>query len=181
MIGSFVIDVLEEVANKPSRDTCPETCRGPGEDGDVRVLGRAQAEAGVSPVQSHLPLVLAQLEGRHEDEGGEGQGTDAESRHGHVEPGASGLQCPRVPLLVFCRHWSRGSAERAKRKQGALRHQKHTHTHRGGCSFMWHQPCQRCKYTISVDIQNKTKMCYNASHSCRSTCERSESAQESGE
>ena len=22
-----------------------------------------------------------------------------------------------------------------------------------GCSFMWHQPCQRCKYTTSVDIQ----------------------------
>ena len=36
---------------------------------------------------------------------------------------------------------------------------------RDGCSFMWHQPCQRCK----------------ASHSCRTTCERSESAQESGE
>ena len=25
--------------------------------------------------------------------------------------------------------------------------------HRDGCSFMWHQPCQRCKYTTSVDIQ----------------------------
>ena len=24
---------------------------------------------------------------------------------------------------------------------------------RHGCSFMWHQPCQRCKYTTSVDIQ----------------------------
>ena len=24
---------------------------------------------------------------------------------------------------------------------------------RDGCSFMWHQPCQRCKYTTSVDIQ----------------------------
>ena len=23
---------------------------------------------------------------------------------------------------------------------------------RDGCSFMWHQPCQRCKYTTSVDI-----------------------------
>ena len=49
---------------------------------------------------------------------------------------------------------------------------------RDGCSFMWHQPCQRCKYTTSVDIQ-KTR--YKASHSCRTTCERSESAQESGE
>ena len=43
--------------------------------------------------------------------------------------------------------------------------------HRDGSSFMWHQPCQRCKYTTSVDIQK-------ASHSCRITCERSESAQE---
>ena len=49
---------------------------------------------------------------------------------------------------------------------------------RDGCSFMWHQPCQRCKYTTSVDIQ-KTR--YKSSHSCRTTCERSESAQESGE
>ena len=24
---------------------------------------------------------------------------------------------------------------------------------RDGCSFMWHQPCQRCKYTTSVDIK----------------------------
>ena len=47
-----------------------------------------------------------------------------------------------------------------------------------GCSFMWHQPCQRCKYTTLVDIQ-KTR--YKAIHSCRTTCERSESAQESGE
>ena len=50
--------------------------------------------------------------------------------------------------------------------------------HRDGCSFMWHQPCQRCKYTTSVDIQ---KMRYKASHSCRTTCEHSESAQKSGE
>ena len=26
-------------------------------------------------------------------------------------------------------------------------------TRRDGCSFMWHQPCQRCTYTTSVDIQ----------------------------
>ena len=26
-------------------------------------------------------------------------------------------------------------------------------TCRDGSSFMWHQPCQRCKYTTSVDIQ----------------------------
>ena len=25
--------------------------------------------------------------------------------------------------------------------------------HRDGCSFMWHQPSQRCKYTTLVDIQ----------------------------
>ena len=24
---------------------------------------------------------------------------------------------------------------------------------RDGSSFMWHQPCRRCKYTTSVDIQ----------------------------
>ena len=26
---------------------------------------------------------------------------------------------------------------------------------RDGCGFMWHQPCQRCKYTTSVDIKKK--------------------------
>ena len=25
--------------------------------------------------------------------------------------------------------------------------------HQDGCSFMWLQPCQCCKYTTSVDIQ----------------------------
>ena len=30
-------------------------------------------------------------------------------------------------------------------------------TRRDGSSFMWHQPCQRCKYTTSVDIKKKTK------------------------
>ena len=30
-------------------------------------------------------------------------------------------------------------------------------TRRDGISFMWHQPCQRCKYTTSVDIQKKKK------------------------
>ena len=42
-------------------------------------------------------------------------------------------------------------------------------------SFMWHQPCQRCKYTTSVDIQ---KRAIKAINSCRSTCERGESARE---
>ena len=28
---------------------------------------------------------------------------------------------------------------------------------RDGCSSTWHQPCQRCKYTTSVDVQ---KTCY---------------------
>ena len=27
--------------------------------------------------------------------------------------------------------------------------------HRDGCSFMWHQPCQRCKYTTLVDIKKE--------------------------
>ena len=26
---------------------------------------------------------------------------------------------------------------------------------RDSCSFMWHQPCQRCKYTTSVDIKKR--------------------------
>ena len=28
---------------------------------------------------------------------------------------------------------------------------------RDGCSFMWHQPCQRCKYIASVDIKKEKK------------------------
>ena len=46
---------------------------------------------------------------------------------------------------------------------------------RDGSSFMWHQPCQRSKYTTLVDIQKHT---IKASHSCRITCELSESARE---
>ena len=51
---------------------------------------------------------------------------------------------------------------------------------RDGSSFMWHQPCQRCKYTTSVDIQpknnnNKTRYKKKAVHSCRITYDRSES------
>ena len=30
-------------------------------------------------------------------------------------------------------------------------------THRDGSSFLWHQPCQHCKYTTSVDIQTHYK------------------------
>ena len=48
-----------------------------------------------------------------------------------------------------------------------------------GSSFVWHQPCQRCKYTTSVDIQKRTIK--KDGHSCRITCERNESAQKSGE
>ena len=47
---------------------------------------------------------------------------------------------------------------------------------RDGSSFMWHPPCQRCKYTTSVYIQKRAVK--KASHSCRITCERSESARE---
>ena len=42
--------------------------------------------------------------------------------------------------------------------------------------FMWHQPCQCCKYTTLVDIQKRAIK--KASHSCRITCEHSESARE---
>ena len=42
-----------------------------------------------------------------------------------------------------------------------------------GSSFTWHQPCQRCKYTLLVDSAKK------AIHSCRIIiCEHSESARE---
>ena len=34
-------------------------------------------------------------------------------------------------------------------------------TCRDGSSFMWHQPCQRCKYTTSVDIQKCTIKSYS--------------------
>ena len=44
-----------------------------------------------------------------------------------------------------------------------------------GSRFSWHQPCQRCKYTTSVDIQ---KRAIKTIHSCRITCERSESVRE---
>ena len=30
-----------------------------------------------------------------------------------------------------------------------------------GSSFMWHQPCQRCKYTTSVDVQKCTIKSYS--------------------
>ena len=38
-------------------------------------------------------------------------------------------------------------------------------TRRDGSSFTWHQPCQHCKYTTSVDIQKRAPK--KASHSCR--------------
>ena len=34
-------------------------------------------------------------------------------------------------------------------------------TRRDGSSFMWHQPCQRCKYTTSVDIQKRAVKSYS--------------------
>ena len=39
---------------------------------------------------------------------------------------------------------------------GAWLHGVHR-TRRDGSSFLWHQPCQRCKYTTSVDIKKKKK------------------------
>ena len=30
-----------------------------------------------------------------------------------------------------------------------------------GSRFLWHQPCQRCKYTTSVDIQKRTMKSYS--------------------
>ena len=60
--------------------------------------------------------------------------------------------------------------------QGAWLYGVHR-TRRDGSSFMWHQPCQRCKYTTWVDIQ-KCAIKKEAIHSCRITCERSECAPE---
>ena len=34
-------------------------------------------------------------------------------------------------------------------------------TRRDGSSFMWHQPCQRCKYTTLVDIQKRAIKSYS--------------------
>ena len=34
-------------------------------------------------------------------------------------------------------------------------------TRRDGSTFMWHQPCQRCKYTTSVDIQKRAIKSYS--------------------
>ena len=33
-------------------------------------------------------------------------------------------------------------------------------THPDGSNFMWHQPCQRCQYTTSVDIQQQQQKRY---------------------
>ena len=33
----------------------------------------------------------------------------------------------------------------------------YTDLRRDGYSFMWHQPCQHCKYTTSMDIKKKKK------------------------
>ena len=48
-------------------------------------------------------------------------------------------------------------------------------TRQDGSSFMWHQPCHRCKYSTSVDIQKRAvkKLLTHAK-----SCERSESARE---
>ena len=35
---------------------------------------------------------------------------------------------------------------------------------RDGSSSMWHQPCQRCKYTTSVDIQKRAVKSYSVTH-----------------
>ena len=37
-------------------------------------------------------------------------------------------------------------------------------TRQDGSSFMWHQPCQRCKYTTLVDIQKRTIKSYTVTH-----------------
>ena len=47
----------------------------------------------------------------------------------------------------------------------------------GSSSFMWHQPCQHCKYTTSVDIKNKKNLWKLVTH-VRITCKHCESAQE---
>ena len=51
-----------------------------------------------------------------------------------------------------------------------------TQNARDGSNFMWHQPCQQCTFTTSVDIK-KTRY-KKTIHSCRITCESSESARQ---
>ena len=54
---------------------------------------------------------------------------------------------------------------------------------RDGCSFMWHQPCQHLSTPLRWIFKKtkQTKKRYKAGHSCRTTCERSECTQESGQ
>ena len=47
---------------------------------------------------------------------------------------------------------------------------------RDGSSFTWHQPCQRCKSLFGDYLKTRYKKL--VMHSCRITCERSESARE---
>ena len=48
--------------------------------------------------------------------------------------------------MWFCMKW-----------HGAWLYHSGVHrTRRDGSRFLWHQPCQRCKYTTSVDIQKRT-------------------------
>ena len=44
--------------------------------------------------------------------------------------------------------------------------------------FMWHQPCQRCKHTTSMDFQKCAIQILNKACHSVVTCERSESARE---
>ena len=36
---------------------------------------------------------------------------------------------------------------------------------------MWHEPCQRCKYTTSVDIQTQRPFTHVESHRVQELCE----------
>ena len=67
-------------------------------------------------------------------------------------------------LLLFC-----------DMVHGCMVYTERAETDFSGSRFLWHQPCQRCKYTTSVDIQ---KRAIKTIHSYRITCERSESAWE---
>ena len=46
----------------------------------------------------------------------------------------------------------------------SLSHSSHVPDKPYDSSFMWHQPCQRCKYTTSVDIQKRAIKSYTVTH-----------------
>ena len=70
--------------------------------------------------------------------------------------------CQKCKWLVTAKHARTLRMWLCMKWHGAWLYGVHR-TRRDGSSFMWHQPCQRCKYTTSVDIK---KMCYKKLFTC---------------